>query len=150
MTSLLKQTPLKKKLYAFLNLSEEVVHSGELRFSSSSKEELIEIAESWVYELLTREDCQLNFSDENKAFLVNMIAHGSQSIRKKILRNFYHKSINSCGALYSIGLFDLFYVWLEGVENKALETVKKQIFFKYLNDDRTLSTEMRTVFILKL
>jgi len=137
MTQLLKTTPLKKKLYLFLNLSEEVIQSGESRFSSSTKEELVKIAESWVYELLTREDCQLNFSDENKAFLVNMIAHGSASIRKKILRNFYHKSINSCGALYSIGLFDLFYVWLEGVENKALETVKKQIFFKYLNDDRT-------------
>ena len=132
MTQLLKTTPLKKKLYLLLNLSEEVIQSGESRFSSSTKEELVKIAESWVYELLTREDCQLTFSDENKAFFVNMIAHGSASIRKKILRNFFHESINSCGALYSIGLFDLFYVWLEGVENKALETVKKQIFFRVL------------------
>jgi len=136
MTQLLKTTPLKKKLYLLLNLSEEVIQSGESRFSSSTKEELVKIAESWVYELLTREDCQLIFSDENKAFLVNMIAHGSASIRKKILRNFFHESIHYCGAFYSIGLFDLFYVWLEGVENKALETVKKQIFFRYLNDDR--------------
>lgn len=132
----LKLTPLKNKLYKVLSLTQVDISQGEGQFLAFKKEDLSEMAGEWSYKLLTQNNGQHLFSYENKVILINIIAHGSASIRKKIMQEFANQSSTQCGSFYKLGIFDLFYTWMINVKNKQLNEIFDSAILQYINDER--------------